>query len=62
MLDFRERPTELDRDYSEYPSRLKYTDQDFGLDAAIKGESGLEWKRPGVSSFPRSTSMKSYHF
>ena len=51
MLDFRERPEELDRAYSEYPTQLKYTDRDFDLQTAIKGESGLEWKRPGVGRF-----------
>ena len=50
--DLRERPTPLDKDYSEYPSNLPYTDSDFELHDAIRGETNLEWKRPGVSFNP----------
>ena len=52
-LDLRERPTDLDKDYSKYPTRLPFIDDEFGLHKAIQGDANkeLEWKRPRVRTF-----------
>lgn len=44
--EFRQRPEDLDKHYSDPPESLPFVDRDFGPHVAIQGER-VEWKRPG---------------